>query len=521
MILRLVTAHTCVFLLKKRNFATKLLFSEYLKFIDNGKLLQFRKVLDEVIEIESKNTSVLNNSNMNIPIDAIKCYRNMNQIYQILNNQNLFKLLILSNNFGIKLRYPIPPKYLKIYERSGFRVAKFTSSTLYFLGEFFQLLKQNLKMTMSISFIERKISIPKRSVLIFGLNREALIQKSSDEMCFENWIKLNFNESDYFIAVGLTLKDRTIGFIKGLNEKSLFEYSLKNIVKYYFRALINSHSMSSKVLILRYADEIFRFWFLNRKVSENTKSLIWLSSRTWVRPLWNKKMSCQSVKSLFINLSDTEFPRTVGDHTRVQIELLNLWDSVYVTSKSQFERYTKSNEVSIKGVPYWTDNKEAFDLSHLRQKYCAIFDIQPSRKYLGWGSINDCGFVDYEASLKFIVDIVEICQELDIKCIHKPKRKNPKNIDREYISELDKIIAQYSNYIYVEADTSPHRIIASSAFTVSMPFTSTGSIANSLEIPNIYYDPIGKVALENTPMNHINLVNSRKNLNLVLTNFFA
>ena len=520
MVLRRAIFFVYIYLLQNRNFAVNFIFSEYLKFIETGQLHQYRRLLEDLIAFEKSKISLLDNNKINSLKEQIDDFRKISQIYRIMNDQKLIREIVLSKNYGMKLRYPIPPSYWEFFDEHGFIIDKFWSRQIWLLSETYQTLKQNFKIFRFLLSTGSAISIPQGSTIVFGLTPDTQILKSHNEMCLENWLKLNIDGIRCIFAVSKNQSPRHIGIIKSLDEKTLFGYCLKNVTKFYLRIFFDFGTGIRKSTRLRFADEIFRLWFIEHQIFERKVTFVWLSSRSWVRPVWNIALADDISRSLFINLSGSEFPRIYGDDSKVQVELLHLWDEIFVTDANHKKKYRNIRKISVKGVPFWTDNPEAFAQRNLRQRYCAIFDIQPSRKYLGWGSINDCGFVDSEASLKFVQDIVQACHRFGIMCIHKSKRKNAKYIDLEYEIGLEKIATQYDNYVRVESDISPYRIIANSDLTISMPFTSTGAIAKSLDIPNFYYDSIGKVSLIDAEKREFELINSRVNLEKKITELF-
>lgn len=499
------------------------IYDDFKIFVESKYLVKYRKILAELVDFEMKNKKVFNLHADDKYVEMIYKYQGNSQIYRIINDQKLIKKVVISNKLGLKLAHQIPPRYWRFFVENEIKINKWKCCFLWLFCEALEMLKQWIVLVRNCFIPVQDIELPYGSTLIFGLNKESLIKESKKEMCFEKWLQQSGVNINYSYAVDVEVHPVGESSIKSISEKNLFSYSVKNFAYFCLTLLLYKCGFRDKYMLFRYSHEIFKAWFLRVEVTNRTGNYLWLSSLPWVKPLWKSGSNVNNARVIFVNLSSADTPRVLDNEIEVQYEHLNLWDEVWVVDDYQGAKY-QTREVVVdqkivaKGVPYWTDNINAFRKIDGLQKYCAIFDLQPSRQYLGWSSLNDVGFIDFESSLKFINDIVDVCYQLGILCVHKQKRKNARYLDAEYSAGLIQISRIFDNYTEIEPDTSPHRIIAKSFVTISMPFTSTGLIASSYGVPNFFYDPIGKVSVKDPARREIEIINTQNYLSEKIRN---
>ena len=138
-------------------------------------------------------------------------------------------------------------------------------------------------------------------------------------------------------------------------------------------------------------------------------------------------------------------------------------------------------------------------------KFICVFDVQPYNSWIriGLGLTED--YYSFKNSKLFFNDLVEICNNLNVKILFKRKRFT-KNIDHRYLNLIKELISE-KKLVEVNSKTSIFEMIADSKSigSIAMPFTSAGYIAENLNKINLFYDPSGSIT-------NRKLINSKKEL---------
>jgi polysaccharide biosynthesis PFTS motif protein len=340
-------------------------------------------------------------------------------------------------------------------------------------------------------------------MLIIGLNENVLTKTSDHEMCFEAWLRNNFKFDSNLYGLNLNRTGLYRSKIYNASATDLFDYRSRNFFKVLVQIIRLKLSIYELGLTFRYFHEVYKFRFLNLENCRNITTFMTIASETWVKPAWFSKLKLEDPRIIYINLSSSSSPKTVDEIELVGWERLNLWDEVWVLDDHQKQLfanhliYSKSKVITM-GCPFWTDSLKPFTEFENKGNYIAIFDMQPTRRFIGWSSLYDCGYFDSASILKFIRDILVVSARMDKTCILKSKRVAPRYSDTEYYQGIENLKQEFKNFIYADAEIAPHRIIKDSLVTISIPFTSTAIIASELRVPSLYYDPIGRV-LPNDP----------------------
>ena len=115
----------------------------------------------------------------------------------------------------------------------------------------------------------------------------------------------------------------------------------------------------------------------------------------------------------------------------------------------------------------------------------AIFGYEANRVIMGFST-----FADYDTQNKYLLEnfyrhIHDVLKNNKIYLIIKEKNwRMESRKDRKFFGNFEK-----EEYVkFVSEDFAVERIINSTLATVSMPFTSTGFIANKMKKPSIFYD---------------------------------
>jgi len=516
-----------VYLSCKIKYFETIMFHNFQLMVNQGELIRLRKIMNEIISFESRIISaIINTSDSSSLIQSIKIFRSCNLISTLIFNERLVRNYTISRIYEKRISYPIPPRYWSFFENNGISINKIISFLLWVVYEILGSFKQVYSTLKKCFEWTLRQDIPPGSMLIIGLDEKVLTKTSEDEKCFEVWLKRNLNFTGNIYGLNLNNIDSYKTKISNVSAANLFDYRLRNFFIAFSKMFKFRFSVGELVLILRYFQEAYKFRFLNEANIQNMEIFITLASEGWVKPVWFSRVKLDSSRIIYVNLSASSSPTTRNEIELFGWERLNQWHEVWALDAHQkylfSARSIQSNSKAIAvGCPFWTDRLEPFIDSKDKGNYIAIFDIQPTRKFLGWSGLYDCGYFDTSSILKFITDIVEVSARLGKICVLKSKRNSPRYFDAGYYQGIEILGKEYKNFIYVDADIAPHRIIQDSLVTISVPFTSTAIIASELGVPSLFYDPIGKVLINDPSARGTHVVSGQTNLYTELCDLFS
>ena len=439
--------------------------------------------------------------------------------------QPLIRIIYSKYKSNNSINFPIPREYQKIITNYGFKVNKYICSFLWYVFVILILFR-------SIKFI----------IFYFSANIFSFFRKK----------KNNINNSLYFVD----LINKNLPTDITINRNYNFFLSFSNIFQNINNFYHNIHSSenlflkNSKVIIkfnnlypflniknfcklLIYSFYYFiislltlligKWWnsliylekikYLIFKFSDNesiAKQYFFSNSSILFRPLWTYvlKDKSSSASIFFYSLSDD--PLCPINNTsnfkyfnNINWPIYYCWDH-YHKNKLQNLPYNKNSIFHINGPILFGKNCDF--TQKISKKFISIFDIEPHKldNYLGYSTYNDFGYsININYVKKFISDIIEIAEKFDYLIIHKPKRYDVVNRLKEYQILLNEL-KKNKNYINIDENYSPAHLINQSIGSISIPFTSTGVLADLLKVKSIYYDPenIIKIAssTSNTPL---------------------
>jgi polysaccharide biosynthesis PFTS motif protein len=140
-----------------------------------------------------------------------------------------------------------------------------------------------------------------------------------------------------------------------------------------------------------------------------------------------------------------------------------------------------------------------------KTKYIVIFDVQPFREsfYCSLGVIHR--YYRSEISIKFLMDIIQVCRSYDYQIVLKRKRKVGNLICNKYVTYLESI----KNNIYIaDENCDINYLISNAKAVISMPFTSTSIWAEFLDVKTIFYDTTGELKFNNNDSHGIDVINN-------------
>ncbi len=127
----------------------------------------------------------------------------------------------------------------------------------------------------------------------------------------------------------------------------------------------------------------------------------------------------------------------------------------------------------------------------------ALFDIDPHKKsqHFGISSYNDYDYDEYAIHESFFEDLIFSPKSKSFKFYIKPKRKQRKSHQLKKYTDLLEKLAKIENVDIINPDISYIYLLEKTDLSISLPFTSTSIVAKNLNKRTAFYDPSGKIAL--------------------------
>ena len=234
------------------------------------------------------------------------------------------------------------------------------------------------------------------------------------------------------------------------------------------------------------------------------------------RPMWTYAVEKKGSKVLLYFYSLSEQPKIYDSNPDLKNELYLLnWNNYFFWDEQHKEYHSKSIFNNVNGVitgPIWfTDNNDY--VPEKIGKYISVFCIEYFRKAFYIGSSTLVEYFEYNEGVlnKFLEDIDYCCKIVQINMAHKRKRAQGRRESKGYLKKIVELTAT-STYFPIVSEISPTKLIAGSVGVISFPFTSVGVIAANQNKPSIYYDPTGKLDINDIASHNIPIIAGRENL---------
>lgn len=232
------------------------------------------------------------------------------------------------------------------------------------------------------------------------------------------------------------------------------------------------------------------------------------------RPLWSYIAEGKGAKIIVYFYSTSEQPFMNGVDESQQYEYGNCYWPNYVAwddyQLNRIRRYADSR--SIIDIYPAVDFSDAgnFTLKKKGVRAIAIFDVQPTRvsQHMGVTTLADYWFLNSNLATIFLEDIYDVLCEFGILMVYKGKRDIGNRGEKKYDRAIN-ILKKRENFITAKSALSPKKIIGQTNAVISFPFTSTAIYAKEMNVPSVYYDPLG-VLDKSDPAAHGILVLSGK-----------
>ncbi|MFT5519451.1 MAG: polysaccharide biosynthesis PFTS motif protein [Enterobacterales bacterium] len=447
---------------------------------------------------------------------------------------NLNKAILYGNRKSNgKLVFPLPKLWRDIVEENGLKVAKYRCMLLwqmtlvcyFFYGVLFIFKK--IYASLIVCFFYKK-STPENYIYFFSL-KENNISVSSDEKNIYNMISWYSNWNGRASSIEVICHDVNVA-TKSLRGNLSLQYmpsatpplgSLFEIT-HFLRWSIGA-------IFISLFDLLRGRWWHVLLLQESAKSaLIRLQKKSlakeyffhnseWIyRPLWTYEAERKGAEITFYfystNIEGFKRDENAPHKYHYGYQSMN-WPRYLVWNECQADFVRRVNiyipEIVNVGPIWFEDTSEATIL--LPPNGVAVFDVQPVRDCFYKMLCIDFDYYIPENCNQFIIDVYAELTEADCNLMLKQKRKLGKLIHPRYKKHINRLNMK-SNFIIINAEISPIKIIEKAIAVISMPFTSTALLAKDLGKPSIYYDPFGIIKQDDGASHGIQIVTGRKEL---------
>ena len=458
---------------------------------------------------------------------------------KFINTEFFTMHLILSIALNKKFFFPLPKIYIQnISNLVG--VNYFLSKFLWIIALGIIFSKDLLMICVSFfSFLK----ITKNSNYIYCKSLSNIGSRNSKNMNYDNffsWLfkRINLKNSTVFLHTNKKIKNYTeennpdikifstkykknIDFIIfGLNDLSVYISAFFDCLRLLIRCLVRK-KFNSVILLF----EIFKFKiFLNSR--KTYQYALFNNSYMVYRPLWtyaqeNKKKG--SVIFYFYSINNDPLLHLIkgGEYIHYSVFSLLTWSNYILWGKDQLNWLKKQikfieNYLIVDFIPYEGDD---ILLPKSKPKKLCIFDVIPRNDLTYFKLNSQYNIYDLKYILSFLDDIIDVTKEYNNLEIYLKTKRNNKTTHPDYLNYLDEINKKNSRLKIVENNISAQSLMNGTDLSISIPYTSTALIANSLNVKSIYYDPSGILPESSNNFKLINLINGKDNLEKCITKY--
>lgn len=442
-----------------------------------------------------------------------------------LNFDNAF--LATLGKFNGALVYPLPSPWRDIVRKKGFQVAELGSSILWNLLLLRELFKGIVAAYQIIfrSCKSNKNNLVGSYVYFEGLTVANLPKVSNQQPSYDiiSW----YAQWEGRKKVDCYVHNVTNGFstevnnipvmpvrsaLFPLNFKSLFCFVGWCIVAFWtalfdwlqgrwWHVLLFREAVKSKVIQLQAPEQLATEYLFHEYI---------------YRPLWTYEAEKKGSKITLYFYATYTNPYKCFPHFRnlpMEPGLASMsWPRYLVWDCEQAEDMNKmgyDKEVEIVGPIWFVDNGKA--LPSIPQRTIAVFDGTAYRELIFSTLPVELVYYSVEIVNLFMEDIHYSALENRVHIVLKRKRDVGNLMHRKYQAQLNKL-SFCPEWIHLESDISPKQLIKVCDAVISIPFTSTGVLANHMGKSSIYYDPLGIVRKDEREAHGVKVIGSRQEL---------
>ena len=233
------------------------------------------------------------------------------------------------------------------------------------------------------------------------------------------------------------------------------------------------------------------------------------------RPLWTYTAERKgSVVTMFNYSASFQDFKTALGLPRLQIGFSSMtWQRVLLWSP-HYAEFCRSLAKGVQDVmlvpPIWfSDSDEEVPWSD--RPCVAVFDITPVRPGFRPLLVPELEYRTYEVCRDFLDDIYSVLRSAGVEMMWKRKRDFGPIHDKRY-ARFSADFVRRPGVLDVPSGISAFRVVEKAVAVVSAPFTSTGLIGTSMNLPSVYFDPTGVLHADDRAAQEIRLVSSRREL---------
>lgn len=442
-------------------------------------------------------------------------------VQKLLGSFNSNRILLRGLIYKKSIALPFPRQWRKILCEEGFNVNNLLSDILlakFILKNILKGLIEIIKEGSRIKFTE--VNHP--SARLFDVTINCLpVKKIGNSYDFVSWLDRNGKQKDtiYYHDFKQYCNDDP-----RIRHSQTFYPAYKNILSRIYFLGWSIFSVLIIVLLMmtgNWALPTMYYEIVRKKRYElgdpnqyHDQYFFTVSSPIY-RPIWTEVIE-KSNKSLCLINYSTGYPqfKTVFGYTPDEIEYdLMSWPE-FLNSPGSFNDYAKitcPTSVKIKSSSYifWADCEYQFP--NWGEKTIALYDVSAtSEKYLP-DLLPYPYYRSYEIGMKFLVDVAEVAKKTGFSLVYKRKRAFGPVHDEKFANFVRDFV-KAENIYEVPPEVSPHRLSLATDVSISIPFTSTGHIAELLGKPSIYYDPSTLILSGDRAAGSVMLISSKEML---------
>jgi len=298
-----------------------------------------------------------------------------------------------------------------------------------------------------------------------------------------------------------------------LTSLALLSWGL-NAVKYSIADLLCSSGYRSaifpeavKAAIVRFSQ---KYWKMKHAMFHQTGFIY--------RPLWTYEAEDHgSLISLYFYSTNNNLILPKAETKRINYgwEAMN-WPHYLTWNKTQAEfiyhAIGQSANIEIVGPIYFSDSPVKSNLPAKQGEFrLAAFDVQPHR--LSTYQLLGAEYEYYVAktAILFLQALENLAESFNIVIYFKQKREIGKTSEPSYRNQLKKLLGK-TWFKFIDPSVSAESLINVCDSAISMPFTSTAIIADSMHKPSAYYDSTGELDPFDNSSNGLPLLTSYESL---------
>jgi len=425
-----------------------------------------------------------------------------------------------------KIIFPLPIEWSKKLIEQNIKVNVILSYFLYLIFSIYQFIKGFffifyilIKYFFFLTNLYSKKYHLNNSIMFYNISSKKINLANKVKYNLYSWFreKVDNNSNLIFFHKQNNSKFYNKNLMEENDEFKLFfpQFRISIFLTNLFKLILEFRKVSLLFYNLILFEENIKAIFYKSIKNIGVKKIFIVWTNNIFKPLWVYKLEDKGVEFfIFFNGFLNEIRLTKDLNFNFDHEgLSNLtWKNYYTWDKinSNFLKQKIDIEINTieKGPIYFSDNQVKLDLP---KKTIAVFGYENHKQNIGINTISDYEFCNKNFLKIFYNDIIEVSKMKDYKIVLK--RKNElKHLEIKKNKKYFEKLFNNDKIIFVDPNISAFRVIEKCDMVISMPFTSTGKIAEELNKPSIYYDPFSWIQNNDPSGSNIKLIKGKENL---------